>query len=364
MKLAIVSLALVAAAVVLMIPAASFYYEMGGGSNCARCHEIEPSFARWQQASHRNIACSQCHGDAFTLSVGFHLNNVHRVQAHLTGDVPEVPRLRESDVPRMVERCQSCHRQEFADWQAGPHSTSYRAIFLDAKHNRTRMLMDDCLRCHGMHFEGGIRDLVEPVSHQGPWKLKDPARESRPAIPCLGCHSIHRSGEPLARHSRGTKGLAAKEEIFRPSLALFDRREMRSVSVNLLTIPAIVDNGKAVRMSPDSRQALCYQCHAPLSTRQFGSGDDRTPIGVHEGLSCLACHQKHRQTTRASCADCHPRLSNCGIDVEKMDTTFAMQASKHNIHWVKCADCHPNGIPAKKASNKERRQLSPPPSGF
>ena len=348
MKPILVALALTAATFLLMVPAASVYYESGGGSNCARCHEIEPAFSRWQQASHRNIACSKCHGDAFTLDVGFHMNNAHRVQAHLAGDVPEIPRLREADLSKMVERCQSCHRQEFADWQAGPHSTTYRAIFLDARHNRTRMLMDDCLRCHGMHFEGGIRDLVVPVSHQGPWKLLDASREQKPAIPCLGCHSIHRQGEPLTKHSRSMKGLAAKEEIHRPSLAFFDRREMRPVSISLLSMPRITDSEKPVRMSPDSRQALCYQCHAPLSTGQVGSGDDRTPTGVHEGLSCLACHQKHRQTTRASCADCHPRLSNCGIDVEKMDTTFAVQASKHNIHRVKCADCHPKGIPAKR----------------
>jgi len=35
--------------------------------------------------------------------------------------------------------------------------------------------------------------------------------------------------------------------------------------------------------------------------------------------------------------------------VEKMDTTFASAASQHNIHWVKCADCHQHGIPAIKA---------------
>ena len=55
-------------------------------------------------------------------------------------------------------------------------------------------------------------------------------------------------------------------------------------------------------MSQDPRQALCYQCHAPRQPeagtvaavngwgRQVGSGDDRTPMGVHEGLSCLSCH--------------------------------------------------------------------------
>jgi hypothetical protein len=81
---------------------------------------------------------------------------------------------------------------------------------------------------------------------------------------------------------------------------------------------------------------------------QVASGDDRTGIGVHEGISCLACHAQHGQKTRASCASCHPKMSNCGLDVEKMDTTFASQNSKHNVHWVTCADCHTKGVPKKK----------------
>jgi hypothetical protein len=72
-------------------------------------------------------------------------------------------------------------------------------------------------------------------------------------------------------------------------------------------------------------------------------------MGVHEGISCVACHAQHGQTTNASCATCHPKMSNCGLDVEKMDTTFASTKSKHNVHWVKCADCHTKGVPKKKA---------------
>jgi hypothetical protein len=113
----------------------------------------------------------------------------------------------------------------------------------------------------------------------------------------------------------------------------------------------MLEADRAVKMSPDQSQALCYQCHAADATRQVSSGDGRTPIGVHEGLSCLACHQKHAQRTRASCADCHPRLSNCGLDVEKVDTTFLSPESGHNIHWVKCADCHSDGVPARRAES-------------
>jgi uncharacterized protein YlaI len=51
---------------------------------------------------------------------------------------------------------------------------------------------------------------------------------------------------------------------------------------------------------------------------------------------------------RRSCAECHPRLSNCGLDVEKMDTTYAKRESQRNIHTVACAECNTKGVPPRK----------------
>jgi len=34
--------------------------------------------------------------------------------------------------------------------------------------------------------------------------------------------------------------------------------------------------------------------------------------------------------------------------VETMDTTFRTTKSPHNIHFVKCADCHTKGVPRKR----------------
>jgi hypothetical protein len=94
---------------------------------------------------------------------------------------------------------------------------------------------------------------------------------------------------------------------------------------------------------------------------QVASGDDRTPMGVHEGLSCVSCHNGHNENTTASCKTCHPQMSNCGLDVEKMDTTYTNAASTHNIHWVKCADCHQHGVPQmKKAATVKAELLTVP----
>jgi len=349
--------------VVVLLPGASLYYSASGGKSCTRCHEIWQPYRDWHESAHRNVACSECHGDVFTLDAGFHLKNLRRLSAHLRGKIPAQVRLKTDDVLTIEKRCAKCHRQEYADWSAGPHSATYSRIFLDKDHNQRTLLMDDCLRCHSMHFEGSIRDLVTPLNTRGPWRLLDSRLVDAPAMPCLTCHQMHRHGETLARPQVKVDDASAREEISRPSLALFDRREQDYISLNRLPLPQMYEGSHLIKISPDQRQALCYQCHAPTAGGQISSGDDRTPAGVHEGLSCFACHQKHGQTTRASCATCHPQLSNCGLDVEKMDTTFKSAKSPHNVHTVKCVDCHTHGVPKKKGDNHEGHEVARRTSG-
>jgi Cytochrome c3/Cytochrome c554 and c-prime len=344
---------LVVVALVLMVPAASLYYESGAGKGCAGCHEMQALYDQWHASSHQGVACQKCHGGALTLDVAFHWNNATRVYSHVRGDLPEQIGLSNGYVQSMTAQCQACHRQEYAAWQAGPHSATFGRIFLDTKFNSANMLMDDCLRCHGMHFEGGIRDLVTPVGVQGPWRLLRADLQNQPAMPCLTCHEMHRSGQPMRKSDIDGRVPGPAQEIARPSLAFFDRRSQRYIPLADLPLPAMLDGTRPVRMSKDQRQTLCYQCHAPVSTMQVASGDDRTGVGVHEGISCLACHSQHGQTTRASCAACHPKMSNCGLDVEQMDTTFKSGTSRHNIHFVKCADCHAKGVPKRKTQQAD-----------
>lgn len=352
MKRIVFACGLAVLGLVLLVPAASLYYEAGGGKGCTSCHEMNPLYDRWHASSHRNIACEKCHGGAMTLDVGFHWNNATRVFAHVKGDLAERVGFSNRYVQEMSERCRSCHQQEYAAWESGPHSASYERIFLDQKHNTANMLMDDCLRCHGMHFEGGVNDLVKPVNRKGPWQMAPGVSGKMASMPCLTCHEMHREGTVLKK--AGVEGRVAglSQEIARPSLALYDRRTQTSVPLAELPVPVMKEGERVVKMSRDQRQALCYQCHAATAGMQVGSGDDRTGIGVHEGISCLACHEKHGQKTRASCASCHPKMSNCGLDVEKMDTSFRSAESKHNIHFVKCLDCHPTGVPKKALALK------------
>ena len=90
--------------------------------------------------------------------------------------------------------------------------------------------------------------------------------------------------------------------------------EARAVGIDVRVVPDLYDGPRKLKISSDPRQGICYQCHAPRPAdtnsiaaaanwkAQAGSGDDRTPMGVHEGLSCVACHNGHNENARASCA--------------------------------------------------------------
>lgn len=344
---AVASAAVLAAAIAF---GASYYYTSQLGNGCASCHEMAAHVQVVHSAPHRAEGCEDCHDAALS-------TKLRHVRIHLFGPVPENIRLRQLDVQQMTARCRGCHQQEYASWHAGPHSATYTQIFTDRTQNSRQMLMEDCLRCHGMYFNGSIRELVQPLNTRGPWRIVAAGFASQPAIPCVACHQIHREGP---QQTRPAARISASGVAVPASLAFYDRRETLHFEAASLSIPQLHDDARLVTVSQDPRQALCYQCHAPRSPQagsvaaasawgpQAGSGDDRTPIGVHEGISCLACHGGHNQNARASCKTCHPQMSHCGIDVEKMDTTYVNSASTHNIHWVKCRDCHQHGIPAAR----------------
>lgn len=295
---------------------------------CASCHEMTDVHSDWRHSTHRTIHCRECHGGSLTLDVHALESHVNRVVRHLTG-APDAPvRLKEEHVVAIHESCGSCHPQAFADWQASGHSTTYAKIFLDTGHNRTEPPSNDCLRCHGMFFEGDIGELVVAPSSPGdPWTLRDPARAEQPAIPCLSCHQVHAPSE-------GTQ-----------IASLHDHRERTHYPAQLLPVAQIYQGDREVNVSRDPRARNCVQCHAPDATHQLATSDDRTPAGVHEGLSCRDCHWGHGNSAKSSCATCHPADSNCGIDVRIMDTTFLSTGSRNDIHTVSCSDCHPQGLP-------------------
>ncbi len=311
---------------------------------CASCHEISPSVDEWQNSAHRNIRCTQCHGTA--LSNGLHSlkEKGNMVFTHWGKETnPEDIRLTEQQALDLSARCAGCHGSEYAKWLSGGHSANYADIFMNRKHNKMEAPYWDCLRCHGMFYEGNIKTLLEkPQAADGAWKLNDMKKASMPTIPCLSCHNIHGEGNP---HLRTGKYDNPKEMFYEKSprnvpLSWYVRTDKRHIRADKLLKVSMFDQGREVKVSDDPASKLCQQCHSPNFKHETGSQDDRTPTGVHEGISCVACHSPHSNDARNSCRNCHPAISNCGLDVTKMNTSYSDKNSQNDIHSVRCGSCH------------------------
>lgn len=313
---------------------------------CASCHEISPSVNDWHNSAHRNVGCTECHGTAMTNGIHSLKEKADMVFSHL-GEKKEHEEIRmtEKQVLELSDKCAKCHQTEYAKWLSGGHSANYADIFMNGKHNLEEQPYWGCLRCHGMFYDGNIKTLLrKPQKADGVWKFNDKKTALNPTIPCLSCHQIHSENEVLGvigRHDIPQE--ISYERLNRnPSISWYIRADKRHIRADKLMKISMLDHDISIKVSDDSRTKLCQQCHSPNFKHQTGSEDDRTPTGVHERISCMACHSPHSNDARSSCKNCHPAISNCKIDVTTMNTTFADINSPNNIHSVSCSNCHTN----------------------
>jgi hypothetical protein len=318
---------------------------------CISCHEIEQSYNMWTISAHREIKCIECHGTALGNGIHSLTEKGRMVFKHFSEKTHDDISLTEEQIISMNHQtCRKCHQAEYSAWKSGGHSVNYAHIFLDEKQNSKEQLNFDCLRCHGMFYEKDILSLVEPISIKGPWHLLNPEKETHPVIPCSSCHQIHGPGTPQiafdyrAADSVHKDGMSRDDSLPKHSgyskAGLYLRNEKIFLNASHLPKPVMWDGDIRLKVSDDPLMRLCIQCHAPTAWQQAGSADDRTPKGVHEGISCLSCHSPHSNKTATSCLSCHPAISNCGLDVITMNTTHTLRDSPNNIHSVSCGDCH------------------------
>lgn len=319
-------------------------YATWNGANpeitCARCHEVAPAHAEWLTSAHAGVRCIECHGTA--LSEGFHslTEKSGMVVSHLKGKKRhEDIRLTEKQVLEISDRCITCHQSEYAGWLASGHAVNYREIYMDSAHNAMEKPYWDCLRCHGMFYDGNIHDLMHLEGDASEWKIKDKKQEARPTVPCLACHQIHAENPVSERYVSMTDSSPASV-MRHPKTALYVRADKMYLRSDYLTPVTMMDGEREVNMATDPNTLLCMQCHAPDYVHGAGTEDDRTPVGVHEGISCITCHKPHSGSTRESCKQCHPAMSNCGLDVEQMETTYKNRKSRNDIHKITCTSCH------------------------
>ena len=342
-KLLVVTLGVTLFVAVAGVGTLGYFHYAPPSKTCLTCHEMTPAHAAWSASAHAGVDCRTCHGGSLTTDVHAIKAHVRRVVGHFNDPKPEEIRLTHQQAQAVSERCASCHATEAAKWRAGGHSATLSHILLNEKQNKREQLNGDCLRCHGMLADGSTGDLVTPIDTKGPWSLKQPEMATAPATPCLACHAVHAPrGLTTGVYSRHEKRLIPATNLPAPQM-----RDPMPAAV--ASAPSRPVDGSALLTSADPRQRMCVQCHAPEASHLAGTADDRTPRGVHAGISCAACHDPRSARANSAaqaCATCHPAASHCGLDVATMDTTFKSPKSGLDVHAITCADCHNGTRPA------------------
>jgi len=284
-------------------------------NTCAKCHEISPSHAQWKSSAHAEVRCTECHGTALSEGVNSMINKTNMVFTHFAKDKQnDEIRLNEKQILEVNQRCINCHQAEYAGWLRSGHAVNYREIFLDSEHNAMEKPYWDCLRCHGMFYDGNINDLMSLEGDYTQWNIRNKKQELRPTIPCLSCHQIH-TDNPISERYVSMKDSSRSIIDRNPVTSLYLRADKMYLRSDKLPKVRMFDEGKEITVPSDPNTLLCMQCHAPDYKHQTGSQDDCTVTGVHEGISCIACHKPHSGETRASCLECHPSLSNEQIEM-------------------------------------------------
>jgi len=278
---------------------------------CAQCHEIRESCADWRNSSHADISCTGCHGTALSNGISSLSEKMNMVYIHFTQKkINEDISLNEQQVMDIAARCAECHQAEHAAWQSGAHSTTYKDIFMDVDHNKMEKPYWDCLRCHGMHYDGNIHDLMSLDGEAESWYIRDKKQAEMPSITCLACHQMH--GEQDKRISYGELDKDSRtslmEKTERPATALYMRAEKRHLPSDKIYQATIYDDKDSlVRVTDDPNAWLCMQCHSPNSNRMVCTQDDKTPTGKYEGMSCLDCHNPHSNGIKNSYRNVHTK---------------------------------------------------------
>jgi hypothetical protein len=319
------------------IGAYSYWNNADPQRTCASCHEIRNSVESFSMSAHRDFSCTECHGSAFSNGIHSLKEKSGMLFTHLGGKVLEDEiHMTEEQILSTSAKCINCHQSEHKKWLAGGHSANYNDIFLDTIHNKMEAPYPDCFRCHGMFYEGSVETLVSPLNNQGPWEMIDKDQGSKAAIPCLSCHQTHTENRPWSVTLVDSLGYMPRN----PIASLYMRADKMHLRADHLLIPEIFKNGKSIKQSPDPVQRLCIQCHSPNYQHISGTEDDKTSSGIHQGISCRACHEMHSNDTRKACNQCHPAISNCKLDVKTMNTSYRDNDSPNDIHHMTCGSCH------------------------
>ncbi len=198
--------------------------------------------------------------------------------------------------------CQSCHPQEYADWQNTVHARAaldpaFKAQF-DKSHNQ-----GDCLKCHTTGFD------------------KDSGKFVWEGVTCEACHGPYKQGHPAAE----TMQLPMESDTCRlcHQAAFEEWEKSKHAQKNIECFDCHRAHTQGLRTG--SAETLCAACHNDQQTRFAHS--------LH-GIGGVECGNCHMASTPKNTAG---TTSLAGAEIEAKSHLFRVPADV-------CNRCHSNTI--------------------
>ncbi len=331
-------------------------------SDCLSCHATGVGGAPAVPADHQgrtNAMCTTCHQPGAPASTAATsptaaANSTAAPTSGITLDAWS------------SKACQACHPREWNEWSRSGHAMTLSAQLLNSDHDSSEQLDQTCVKCHSPELGATpIGNIVQPLDTKGPWHLVGQFANlgDMYSIPCLACHQAHGAkpsgllpGMDFADESTFYRNVTAPQVS---NLYIYDAFAQKHVDPQ--PIAPVMNGDQAIPVNDTRPNRVCYTCHAteraesnlfepntpPSGDNGVSTGDDRTLMGVHQGLQCVDCHMpggSHTFNPMSSCSQCHSVGSTAGaldyvtsVRTSYTDASLSMLSGNMNslnIHWL------------------------------
>lgn len=211
------------------------------------------------------------------------------------------------------ERCESCHKSEFTEFEKTPHADLVTA----------KGMVSGCEVCHGpgrAHSEGEEQARGDDAKIAAATKLifsfKGTAKEN--AGRCLTCHTTSQSQSNFAHSEHFMHGVSCQDCHATHLVEAADEAaglktvKVHSAQAQIFNVPSIGTESAWLQDSllKKPQPQLCYSCHANIQAKFALPTHHPVPEGM---MKCTDCHSPHgtmnpakiRKTAFEACVKCH-----------------------------------------------------------
>jgi nitrate/TMAO reductase-like tetraheme cytochrome c subunit len=321
---------------VFMVGAAGWYTSRS--EFCNSCHIMEPYYKSWQESSHKDVPCIECH-----FAPGFGT----KIRGKMLGLVQLAKYVTKSEGPRPAAEVSdaSCLRSGCHETRLLSGRVEYQGVHFDhtphmGELRRGKQLR--CTSCHSQIVQGKHMAVTTTTCFLCHFK-DEPFNEKLGA--CTRCHQIPEREYDLGGGVKFTHELAYKK------------------GVDCANCHADVIRGKGE--VPRERCLVCHNRESDLAKFNDHEFMHAKHVAEH-AVDCLDCHlriehsfDKHRlQHAVADCAGCHPDHHQDQIKMFEgtNGNTIPAHAGGMAVSRVSCRTCHrfkdvsPTGVVLWKAS--------------